>query len=60
MSGFDFALAGFDGAAVPQPDPLHRDRVDASLNLAFRTMTVANHAIAPVTELQALHLGKKC
>ena len=44
------ALGGLIGAAVAQPDPLHHDRTDASLHLAFRTMAVANHAVTPVRQ----------
>ena len=48
------------GAAVPQPNPLHRDRADAGLNLALRPMAVADNAVPPVGQLHAPHLGKEC
>ena len=38
------------GAAVVQLHPLHRDRADAGLDQALRTVPVLDNALAPVRQ----------
>jgi hypothetical protein len=48
-------LVVITGAAVAQPDPLHRSRADPGLHPALRAVAVPNHAITPVPKLHTLH-----